>query len=722
MVDGSGEVRTKMGILGCRTMMDEDPSRFTTPFTWNCVTGPLGSNQNNNEWNSLGLLIDGKSFLYHIVMGSTKDLIYASPATINESCQVHIHRLLRVVGKKGGVHIFFDGLAPLEKLKSQLKRMSEESMVGDMLGRQDVSPDSKRLKLLHHLAEWAFLEAIDALKLRFSTTLFVYRPAKGEGEAMMNQWLVQNDGLYSRVSVISEDSDFLVYESCPGFIPPSSLWYKEENGKHCLEGTYYLRSKFLLSFLGHPATTDTTIMTTVAAIAGCDYIDGLEESQLKALSSLRHTIVNSSIGGLRFKKRKNATAMSALTAILRVVAHYKSLGGYQWKEHMCSALGGDLVEETMIALRNIHSIYFYSLQINPDSAMDIVPGMVEVRRLLQLGIFVCYPVVESFRRDVLVGDVGSNDLDGSNAVPVLPCPPLTSEIENWITTGSIWNFPHFRQIRARLYSYVRLIVHNGQIMPAIPPADLWAFDRNPVIKEIVRIKDGVRWRMESINVNIPHHTMLATLFKEQSLTLADDDSIYRGVFFCLTGTPYELRWLMAMKRLPVAHRLAFLASAMLPYNLACLFLMMSTAPKEIAQWDFPLPLYSSPSCSELKKVLPVLSVAYAHVNLLVNTLLVVWNRNGTPSSLLWPPLNVSSTFRHDTALLIWDALRLQMNLEYLTTPVEGKEKDVVQYLGGCFTTLGLLRSEDVAWQKVLAHWRDTVGPLYDAWWEIFNNH
>ena len=712
-----------MGILGCRTMMDGDPSRFTTQFTWNCTDGP-GSNQNNNESNSLGLLIDGKSFLYHIVMG-TNDLMYASPYTINESCQVHIHRLLRVVGKKGGVHIFFDGLAPLEKLNSQLKRMSEESIAGDRLARQDVSTDSKRLKLLHHLAEWAFLEAIDALKLRFSTTLFVYRPAKGEGEAMINQWLVQNDGLYSRVSVISEDSDFLVYESCPGFIPPSSLLYNETNGRHSLEGTYYLRSKFLLSFLGHPATTDSTIMTTVAAVAGCDYIDGLEESQLRALSSLRHTIINNSIGGLRLKKRNNPTALSALTAILRVVAHYKSLGGYQWKEHMCYALGGELVEDTMLALRTIHSIYYYSLQISPDGAVDILPGMVEVRRLMQLGIFVCYPLVETYRIEFLEHDIVSNNLDVSDAVPALPCPPLISEFESWITTGSIWNFPHFRQIRGRIYSYIRLIVHSGQIVPAIPPADLWAFDRNTVIKEIVRIKDGSGWRMEPTNVTVPHHSMLATLFNEQLLTLSDDDSIYRGISFCLTGTPYEPRRFAAMKRLPVARRSAFLASTILPFNLACLFLMMSTAPKEIAHWDFPLPPYSGPSCIELKKVLPLLSVAYAHVNLLVNTLSAVWTKHGVYTSLFGPPLNVSSTFKHDTALMIWDALRLQLNLEYVTTPDSGtslgKQNDIRQYLGGCFKKLGLLRSEDDAWQKVLMHWRDTVDPLYDAWWEIFNH-
>lgn len=204
-----------MGILGARSMMDSDPDRFSAAFTWNFETGGPGSNQNNNEGNTLGLLIDGKSLLYHIALEKA-DIIYASPATINEACQVHIHRLLRVVGKKGGVHIFFDGLAPKEKTKCQIQRMSEQAIVGDIMARELVSKTSK-LKLLHYLAEDAFIEAIGTLMKRFSGILFMYRPPMGEGEALINQWLVQNDGLYSRVAVISEDSDFFVYESCRTF-------------------------------------------------------------------------------------------------------------------------------------------------------------------------------------------------------------------------------------------------------------------------------------------------------------------------------------------------------------------------------------------------------------------------------------------------------------------------------------------------------------------------
>jgi hypothetical protein len=252
------------------------------------------------------------------------------------------------------------------------------------------------VKLLHHLAEWAFVEAIDALQQRFSGTLFMYRPARGEGEVMINQWLVQNDGLYSRVAIISEDSDFLVHESCPGYIPPSSLVYEEKNGRHCLGGTYYLRSKFLRSFLGQPNTADSTVMTTVAALSGCDYVYGLAEDQLEALSNVRHKIVCSPLGGLRGKHQNGPTAARTLLAILRVVAHYKKSGGYEWLEQMCTDFAGPRVENTMSALRTVHAIYLYSLQVNPDAVMDLGPGIVEVRRLIQLGIVFCYPLIETY--------------------------------------------------------------------------------------------------------------------------------------------------------------------------------------------------------------------------------------------------------------------------------------------------------------------------------------
>ena len=194
-----------MGILGARSMMDADPARFCLTFTWNCDVdgadnGADRLNQNCNEHNTLGLLIDASSLLYHVAM-KQQQVVYASPSTIHDSCQIHVHRLLRVVGRKGGVHLFFDGLPPREKFPSQIHRMSQQAACGDRLARRDVDEDNhESVRLLHHLAEWAFVEAIDRLRQRFSNTLHMHRASVGEAEPLINQWLVQNDGKYSSKS------------------------------------------------------------------------------------------------------------------------------------------------------------------------------------------------------------------------------------------------------------------------------------------------------------------------------------------------------------------------------------------------------------------------------------------------------------------------------------------------------------------------------------------
>jgi hypothetical protein len=673
-------------------------------------------------------LIDGKSLLYHVALEKT-DLLYASPATIYESCQVYIRRMLKVVGKKGGVHVFFDGLAPLEKVESQIKRMGQQATAGDILATQNQTRNSK-VKLLHHLAEWAFVEAIETLRQRFSATLFMYRPARGEGEAMINQWLVENDSIYSRVAIISEDSDFLVYDSCPGFIPPSSVVYEEEDGRHCLKGKYYLRSKFLRSFLGQPSTTDSTVMTTVATLAGCDYVHGLPEDQLKALTMVRHRIVSSHLGGLRVRYQNKPKAVNALLAVVRVVAHYKKAGGCQWLEQLCSDFARPCVATAVIALRNVHAIYFHSLQVNTDSITDLVPGIVEARRLIQLGIVFCYPLIETYNATDVVSTsmepetcADISQLNSGGAPPNLPFPPLTTEVEKWITKSSVWNLPHFRQIRGRLYRYVRCAVRNAQIVPAVSPADLWTFDQDPAIKEVVRIRDISGWRMTCVKVKIPDHSREFTMFVEKLLTADDDVSMDRGLLFCLTGAPHQLEGLLAIKG--IAGGSSVLVSLMLPFNLACLLLMMATAPKEITKWGIPLPAFNSPSCREMRKVLPILSVAYAHANLVAKTLTTIWANKGLEPSLCSPPVHVSNTFRHDTALLIWDALRSQINLEHLTTQstvsTEATEVNVCRYLDGCFDSLGRrLPNQNEEWQKALLLWKQNVSPLYQAWWQIFN--
>lgn len=718
-------------------MMDADPARFCATFTWNCET--LGvedqeaakRNTNNNEHNTLGLLIDANSLLYHVAM-EKDSIMYASPSTVHDSCQIHVHRLLRVVGKQGGVHLFFDGLPPREKFPSQVHRMTKQAIMGDKLARGDIE-DQRSVKLLHHLAEWAFVEAVERLRQRFNNTLHIHRASIGEAEALINQWLIQNDGKYSRVAIVSEDSDFLVYDSCPGFIPPSTLVYEDRNGRHSLRGRYYLRTKFLRSFLEHPTTGDSTIMTTVAALAGCDYCTTWEQADV--LESMRLRMIKSNLGGLRPKSRNNPSASDGLLAILRVVSHYKKYKGFSWLERMCQDF--TVAEKATVALNGIqivHGVYMYSLQMANDTEFDIVPGMVEVRRLLQYGVIYCHPIVETFTPTIQPDAMDINTSQSHlpvvrchfrpasvNAHALIPCPPLSTQFEVWITRSSIWHFPHFRQIRARLYSYVRLLVYHGRAPSTIPPGDFWTLSTEPTVEEIIRMKSGKQCTVERTRVSIPEHYVMSTMLPAEVFLRDDIRAIDRALVFCLLGAPQQLKTICSLHER--AFGTLFIATIMLPFNLAFLLIMMASAPREIANFDLPNHSFNGIECAELKKVLPILSVACAHANFLVNTIAAFWPDKAVHSYLV-APINISTTFRHDTALMIWNALRLGRNLEYLASSenfVADDVQNIATYIEHCFDQLKLLRPpEDEAWILLLKSWMEEVTPMFDAWWDVFN--
>lgn len=511
-----------------------------------------------------------------------------------------------------------------------------------------------------------------------------------------------------------------------GYIPPSSLVYEESNGRHCLAGTYYLRSKFLRSFLGTPSTKDSTVMTTVAALSECDYVLGLPVKQFEALRTARQNIISSRLGGLRAKKQNNPSAANALLAVLRVVGHYKEMAGYRWIEQMC----GDFVQhqgkgDLIAALRTIHSIYLYNLKVNAITTTELVPGSIDARRLIQHGTVFCYPLIETYQTEN--PSMTDTDIlapfDTCFASAVLPCPPLTTEVEKWIAKSSVWSFPLFRQIRARLYCYVASIARSGKVAPTIPFADIWTLHEEPAAEEVVRTRLGSRWRMQSTLVKLPPLVLLSSMIGEELLTQIDNVSIDRGLLFCLAGSLDQLATINTIK--DKAESTILLASFMLPFNLACLLLMMSTAPREINKVNFRLPSFNDTSCKEVKKVLPILSVAYSHANTLANILTSFWPEESKMSSFFQPPTDASATFRHDTALLIWHSLRVQPNLEYLPASdssfADESKASINRYLDGCFVRLNGFRiGQDYKLQDSLAQWKLRVAPLYLAWWQFCN--
>lgn len=714
-----------MGIHGARSLMDADPARYSETFTWEC--DDRGSPPNPNQ--TLGLLIDAKSVLYHVVL-KQENVLYASPATVYECCGAYFTKLIQVVGRHGGVHVFFDGLAPEHKIPSQIKRMGEHASSGDKLARGDITGS---VKLLHNLAEWAFVEAVQRLYLLFPDRLSMHRPSIGEAEAHINHWLVQHPSTYSTVAIISEDSDFLVYESCPGFIPPSTIHFSRQKGKQSFQGQHYLRDKFIRAFLGE-STKDTTVMTAIAALAGCDYTLS-DKEQNQVLGIIRKRVASSDLGGLRPKSRNNPSASSTLTAILRLVAHYKAKTGGNWLHHLCKDFADPVANDAQFAIQSIHEVYYYTIQTSPSPDFDISPGMVEVRRLLQYGMVYCYPIVETFRTKPDTesshgsrGNIKDPALTqhhyspgGVHAHALIPSPPLSTQLEMWISRSSIWHFPHFRQIRARLYSYIRLQVYHSRCPSNIPPGDFWTKSSEPTIEEVVRVNSGPKCTVERTLLTVPDHSIMSAMFDARMLLEADDQAIDRALVFCIHGTPQQLPSLR--QRGVQKCGVIFVASTMLPFNLACLLLMMSTTPDEVASYPPPALSYNDDASSEAYQVLPILSVACAHANLLVDTISTFWPEKEPLSSLASPPIGVSSTFRHDNALMIWNALRECRNLEYLRSQdvfISEDAANISGYLKDCFTNLRNLRPGDVAWSNLLHQWHKTVAPLYDVWWETFN--
>jgi hypothetical protein len=733
-----------MGISGARELMDSDPARYCAEFTWGWDADGKGTNGNNNNNNTLGLLVDARSLLHHAAF-QQGDVLYPSPSTINDQVQIYIHKLLRVVGRKGGVHVFFDGLAPREQMLAQIQYLGRQASNGErlatlydrMVGNRthgDYILDDKDTpsQLLHPLAEWAFVEAVDRLRKRFTSTLHMHRASIGESEALVNQWLIQNDGAYSRVAIVSEDTDFLVYNSCPGFVPPSTLIYQERNGQHCLRGRYYLRSKFVRSFPGDSVSMDSFVLTTIAAIAGCDYSTALGQAQEIAI--IRKGMAASDMGGLNRKDRHNLTPAIALKAILRVVVHFKKFAGYAWLEALCKQFTTtpQKAQAALTGLQVIHDVYTYSLEVASNSVLDLVPGMIEVRRLLQHGVFYCYPVVETFRAKIRQNDRGlgyypfaapvvQHIFEAERGHAVVPCPPLSTQMEEWSSRTTVWQFPNFKQLRTRLYSYVRLLVYNGRAPTSIPPGEFWTSSAEPLVEEIVRMSTGKDCGVERTHVVVPEHAVKSSMFSTELILLDDDLAVDRAIVFCILGVPHQLKAIREMGR--KVNGVVFLASILLPFNLACLLLMMATAPKDIAKFDIRKPGFDSRTCSEVHQVLPMLSVACAHANFLVNTIVAFWPGKALNSFLVLPPISVSNTFRHDNALLIWDSLREGRNLEYLESQeiYVSKDHNVGRYVHDCFVRLRRLRPrEDVAWKDLMDTWQKSVEPMYACWWEIFN--
>ena len=520
-----------MGVRGLTSVLAEDARRFGAP--WSLGGGGGIAAEPSSASAGTAVYIDGPALLHHLLAaypgrvaaagrgeGAVMATVQPAPAGLGphlpslfgQASPEAVYALSAGFGSAllssgaSEVHLVLDGAASRHKSVAQLERMvtaatrAERAALAIVTGEGSSSASALvgAWDVPHLFAERSMADA-------FTDVGCAVRRSRGEAEGGIARLVADlaADGRASAV-VLSNDSDFLVYPSCPGYVPLHSLQFElissgEGEGTagkrpiYRVTGWQYSRGKFLAAFpmlvphgCGDGSGTGTDMdadgtfgtMCAVSALAGNDY--ALSTPLEAALRSARTAVVRSDIGGLRRRERNDPTARGAVTAVIRYVGHFavrsgaaSDGGGNTWLQRLVAAVAGDgkgredrearLTE----AISLVQSIY----------ASDAERGAVLEKggldsdglRLLSSGTFYCRPVVEfgpsnyaaaggirkKKRRVVNTRrnqKAGRKARDRTEAVPRNGNTALHNV--GVCESSSMWMEPRFSHFRRRLYQII----------------------------------------------------------------------------------------------------------------------------------------------------------------------------------------------------------------------------------------------------------------------------
>lgn len=793
-----------------------------------------------------------------------------SPAYIYDVVYDYVIDLVKVVrnnnnnggnggGRSGCVCFFFDGIClARDASAAERDRWRKRAMDGDRLAYDCVGSSSSTAvvtnsmkttiadtQFMHHLAEYAYVEALEKIRSSISTIqqqqqrfqsihhhhggggannhndnnydiLQIHRHREQLAGSCINEWIKRNSytGRYHKVGIISDDTDFLVYEHCDGFILPFSIRIKRHvnNGTCQLTGDKYCRQKLIHAFMPNSSRLfqqkpDGLLMITAAAISGCDfYIARTLDAQLYVMRRFmlkdgdeiniddvtNSTDISNPVDNNSTKKMEDKAKSKLLifTSVFEYICtYYEKFRGEGWLDALlldiCSKakmkiLGAKQAIDCIYRIYNIpqigsqqqqqhlHQISQSMINIGPASTF-VNPGLVEVFRLLQQGVCYFQPLVETYTpTDVPItnrnqgstgsGSTGSTgtssvisrkrdresllehcEIIDTGSYAIVPLPPLTTQFEAWLDDRgtSLWRIPHFCQVRCRLYCLIRITIQlRRKSLPNIPFGKNWTH-KNPHITEYVRVARGEYAQFAGHTMGVPHHDYLSIGFNP--LHVKDDAEILLdyAFMFCIMGTCKN--FLLARNDKVQKHRTIFLASLLLPFNLACLLILLATAPTNLDHITNTLPATSSSSSSssseedvlsEVVLILPLLTVACHHALLLENTISFLYETdNTTTNTTNQPSLSVfnSTMLRLKNVVCLWGTIRLGRNLENL--PYHGNfvpedMENIACYVDDAFN---MLKNNTAAssppnprWEQELRIWQSEAQALWVVWWEFFS--
>lgn len=479
-----------MGVKGLTSLLSSDKRRFG--HAWRL--SPCSTTSQANL-----LYIDGPALMHHLM--KPDDMFFLDRFYCR--CKDFFIKLVLAGAKE--LHLVMDGLAGSEKQCEQLRRLGIKAQIMNeftkYLIRQShgVSGCKSGKSCAPHLfSEHIFVEAFEdavshlQLRKEVSETKHSDRkcvvgkthfaPAEAEMHIAALLYNISVSGalnVSSRCVVLSNDSDFLIYPSCPGFVSLKSLEVYSNHSSVANEkdskldvnvsGWFYSQSNFCRAF-----DIPVCALPVFSLLAGCDYL--LLIHQEKQLEIARKKIVTSNVGGLRQSDRNKPSSKACVLAILRYVRHCRDKnegrrlhlddnkshtegnGDNLIQEKVALTLAGEGIgkEERFTILLSAfqHVMILYDnpknhphLKVSSGKSIDACdfPINVDIQRIVRHGIFYCRPILER---------IGTSTENKSEQDRYL----IEKELK--LGDGSLWKCSRFAEMRRRIYTVLNTAVGN----------------------------------------------------------------------------------------------------------------------------------------------------------------------------------------------------------------------------------------------------------------------
>lgn len=332
-----------------------------------------------------------------------------SPCTVFKLTLAFFRHLLKTISVESKIYCVFDGMASDTKQKQQIERMTVNCTIFDEAARLFVNGEErgKRFHVPHLFGEEAMCEALETLALEdINQDRISIHFADFEAETYISDIMNAQDSV-----IFSNDSDFLVYPKIQSFMPFHSIEYSIlSDGSDSIMGWEYTKNQFLAAhtnLLGINYEDSLLIMTTVAALAGCDYT--LEPSLQRRIASARNIVVKSNVGGLRQRDRNDPSAKNTLISVIRYVSHFRRSNDEKWMLKMADKIAleegrKDATErasslvEALYAINQIYAGKEYHQNDNTLQKSGLQRNLAEIFRILNQQKFYCKPMLEVCQR------------------------------------------------------------------------------------------------------------------------------------------------------------------------------------------------------------------------------------------------------------------------------------------------------------------------------------